>query len=94
LETDRVNRAENRQENFTRLQDEIISLEKENEELISKGETLNVEYENLLSNKETNYEEAIEREEKILEELKEKNNFLNSEVNIFKVKFLICEILY
>jgi len=83
LETDRVARAQLRNENLASIEDEINSLEKNNEDLISQGEILNYEYENLLSNKETNYEEIIEREEKILEELKEKNNFLNSEVLFF-----------
>lgn len=83
METDRVARAQLRNENLASIEDEINSLEKNNEDLISQGEILNYEYENLLSNKETNYEEIIEREEKILEELKEKNNFLNSEVLFF-----------
>lgn len=83
METDRVARAQHRKENLASIEDEINSLEKNNEDLISQGEILNYEYENLLSNKETNYEEIIEREEKILEELKEKNNFLNSEVLFF-----------
>lgn len=83
METDRVARAQHRNENLASIEDEINSLEKNNEDLISQGEILNYEYENLLSNKETNYEEIIEREEKFLEELKEKNNFLNSEVLFF-----------
>ena len=88
LETDRVARAQHRKENLANIEDEINSLEKNNEDLISQGEILNYEYENLLSNKETNYEEIIEREEKILEELKEKNNFLNSEVLFFSENFI------
>lgn len=87
METDRVARAQHRKEKLASIEDEINSLEKNNEDLISQGEILNYEYENLLSNKETNYEEIIEREEKILEELKEKNNFLNSEVLFFSEKF-------
>ncbi len=83
LETDRVINAEHRHGVLADLQDKIDTLEKNNEELISQGEILNVEYENLLSNKETSYEETIEKEEKILEELKEKNSFLNSEVLFF-----------
>jgi len=88
LETDRVARAQHRKENLASIEDEINSLEKNNEDLISQGEILNYEYENLLSNKETNYEEIIEREEKILEELREKNNFLNSEVLFFSENFI------
>ena len=88
METDRVARAQHRKENLASIEDEINSLEKNNEDLISQGEILNYEYENLLSNKETNYEEIIEREEKILEELREKNNFLNSEVLFFSENFI------
>ena len=71
---------EKRKENLVLLEAEFASLEEENEELIQTGGTLNSEYENLLSNKETSFEETIEREEKILDELREKNTFLTNEV--------------
>jgi hypothetical protein len=72
--------AEKRKEDLVLLEADFASLEKENEELIQTGGTLNSEYENLLSNKETSFEETIEREEKILDELREKNTFLTNEV--------------
>ena len=80
LETQKLIEAEKRKEDLVLLEADFASLEKENEELIQTGGTLNSEYENLLSNKETSFEETIEREEKILDELREKNTFLTNEV--------------
>ncbi len=52
----------------------------ENEDLVEIRSEVNLKYDSLLRNKENISEETLEQESKILEELKEKHNFLSSEV--------------
>ena len=58
----------------------IESMRNENEDLVEIRSDVNLKYDNLLRNKENISEETLEQESKILEELKEKHNFLSSEV--------------
>ena len=58
----------------------IESMNNENEDLVEIRSEVNLKYDNLLRNKENISEETLEQESKILEELKEKHNFLSSEV--------------
>ena len=58
----------------------IESMRNENEDLVEIRSEVNLKYDNLLRNKENISEETLEQESKIFEELKEKHNFLSSEV--------------
>lgn len=65
----------------------ISNLNKENNELEEKNKQIKKEYEFYLRNNENNHIELVEQNLKALEDLKEKNQFLNDEVKYyFKIK--------